>query len=157
MRYPVDNKKITSPYGMRTLPGRNPVFHYGIDFTGSNKFALAPCDITVDRILEVDREYPCRFKLIKGKFEIDNTVPLGRAWTPYVIAHSSDSPEISFVFKHISPVKGLSVGDIILEGGKVGELGNFGFSMGSHLHFEILINGKHTNPAKWLIENVNKV
>jgi len=155
LRYPVDNKKITSPYGMRTLPGRKPVFHYGVDFTGKNKSAVAPCDVIIDKVLPVDSGFPCRFKLVKGVFDLDSNVPVGRAWTPYVICHSKDNPDITFIFKHISPV--VTVGEIVEEGETVGSIGNYGFSMGEHLHFEVMIKANHTDPAKWLIKNVNKV
>lgn len=152
MRYPVDNKKITSPYGKRTLPGRDSVFHYGVDFTGKNKIAVAPCGIIIDRVLSEDIEYPCKFKLSKGVFVPDLTVPSGRAWTPFVIAHSMTDSNLSFVFKHVSPV--VKMGEAVEEGEAVGNIGNFGFSMGAHLHFEVLINSKNVNPEEWLKENV---
>jgi hypothetical protein len=152
MIYPVENKKITSPYGMRTLDGRKPVFHYGIDFTGKNKFSVAPCDIKIDKVLNIDIDFPCKFKFSGGHFVIDESVPVGRAWTPFVIAHSVINPDITFVFKHVKPL--VSAGAEIKEGEPVGEIGNYGFSMGAHLHFEVMIRGKNINPEKWLIENV---
>ncbi len=148
MIYPVENKKITSPYGMRKLEGRKPVFHYGIDFTGKNRLAVAPCDIIIDKVLNVDKEYPCKFKISGGHFVPDNSVPVGRAWTPFVIAHSAADSNITFVFKHVAPV--VKEGDEVKEGEKVGEIGNYGFSMGSHLHFEVMIKGKNVNPEEWL-------
>lgn len=154
MIYPIENHKITSPYGMRTLEGREPVFHYGVDFTGKNKIAVAPCDIIIVKLLNFDNEYPCKFiEDDKGHFVLNDKVPTGRAWTPYLIADSVSDSTLQFVFKHVNPV--VKKGDRVSEGQAIGEVGNYGFSMGSHLHFEVLINGKNVNPQQWLRDNVS--
>ena len=152
MEYPVKIKTITSPYGDRTLQGQPKAFHYGTDFTGQNKIAIAPCDIIIDRIKPVDPLYPCRFDFVDGKFVENKNIPEGRAWSPYVIAHAVNNDNLSFVFKHVLPI--VKAGEMIPEGEGVGQIGNYGFSMGGHLHFEVLLNGKNVDPAKWLVENV---
>lgn len=152
MIYPVKIKKITSPFGKRTLKGFKPSFHKGVDFSGSNESALAPCDLLIDSILIPDNEYPCLFEFdeTKGIFVRIKNVPIGRAWTPYVIARPIDLKYegIQFIFKHVNPV--VTEKEVVKEGEPVGLIGNYGYSMGKHLHFEIIKDGKFIDPVKWL-------
>lgn len=153
MIYPVKIKKITSPYGTRKLKDRKPTFHYGIDFTGKNDNAYAVCNCKVVRVLKPDYEYPVRFDANDNFKEIKN-IPEGRAWSPYVTLESLIDDSIMFIYKHID--SNLEIDTIIEEGTIIGAIGNFGFSMGKHLHFEVLIKNKNVNPEIWLKENVNK-
>lgn len=150
MIYPVSFKKITSPYGNRTLPGRKPVFHYGTDFSGKNKTALAVCGIKIIKVLLPDDEYPCRFRYdnTKGFHVPIENIPAERAWTPYVRAVSLEDDNISFIYKHVKSFH--AEGVKVPEGEEIGEIGDWGFSMGPHLHFEVLVNGKNIDPEKWL-------
>lgn len=153
MIYPVQNHKITSPYGLRTLPDRTEKFHYGVDFTGKNKECYTVCDLEIDKITQPDFEYPCKFKYVNDKFVLDESVPIYRAWTPFIICHAVHDSNLVFIYKHIKSF--VTAGQIVSEGIKIGELGNYGFSMGSHLHFEVIINNKNVNPEQWLKDNVS--
>ncbi|MGH8751402.1 MAG: M23 family metallopeptidase, partial [Burkholderiales bacterium] len=44
----------------------------------------------------------------------------------------------------------VKMGDVVLRGGKIGEVGNTGRSTGPHLHFEVRFKGAPQNPVRFL-------
>jgi hypothetical protein len=133
-QWPVKIKRVTSKYGWRKLPGMKRHFHSGTDYTGRNKFAMAPCDCVVLKILKPDKQHPYRWVHKKGKWvKID--VPKGRGWTPYVVLESIHDMKERWVCRHVDPT--VTPGNRISRGDNVGIIGNFGWSQGAHLHFEL--------------------
>lgn len=52
-------------------------------------------------------------------------------------------------YNHLSAI-GVRVGQSVQTHQGVGRVGNTGFSTGCHLHFEVIANGKFTDPEPWL-------
>lgn len=154
--YPIVLVRVTSPYGWRKLMGRR-VWHNGVDYSGSNTYALAPTECVIKTVLAPDKEYPVKFKYNErsNQFELIRGIPEGRAWTPYVIAEAVHE-KVRFGFKHVDPL--VKPGDHLVAGQNVAKIGNFGYSMGAHLHFEVYLPSgntwKETNPVAFMAKKV---
>jgi murein DD-endopeptidase MepM/ murein hydrolase activator NlpD len=96
-----------------------------------------------------------------GLYGRDGT-PIGAA-APGTVSFSGGSPCCGYgyyvIVKHAGGFETLyghlsrryvSVGDTVAAGQPVGEAGSTGFSTGTHLHFEIHLNGALQNPLKYL-------
>ena len=120
----VDSKNWTGAYGERRDGGRT---HKGIDV------ALAigtPIKAVMDGVVSAAQS---------GSGE--------RSYGLYVtIEHSGG---MSTFYAHLSKIN-VKVGDKVVKGDIIGLSGNTGYSTGPHLHFELRVNGKHTNPGAYV-------
>ena len=73
-----------------------------------------------------------------------------------IIDHMIDGRLVSSLYAHMSEgTLALEIGQPVLVGQLVGNVGSTGQSTGPHLHFEILLGGsKPTDPFTWLTERV---
>lgn len=139
--------KVTSPFGYRVIRGRRR-FHNGVDYRswdGKEIIAVERC--VVKKIVPVDTKYPVKFKYNreKKKFERLN-IPAGRGWTPYIVIHGMNTGN-RYVYKHVKNARGLKVGQVKQAGSKLGIAGNYGYSLGAHLHFETYLSGDLKKPV----------
>jgi murein DD-endopeptidase MepM/ murein hydrolase activator NlpD len=116
-------RRITSPYGMRVINGRND-FHAGIDIggpTGTNIVAAESGRVSYSGYM---RGY-------------GNVI---------ILSHDRG---YSTVYGHNS-VNLVKKGQYVTKGNIIGKVGRTGNATGPHLHFEIRLNGKPVNPLSYL-------
>ena len=115
--------RITSPYGMRVISGRND-FHAGIDIgapAGTNIVAAESGRVSYAGYM---RGY-------------GNVI---------ILSHNGG---YSTVYGHNS-VNSVKKGQYVTKGNMIGKVGRTGNATGSHLHFEIRLSGKPVNPLAYL-------
>lgn len=123
MKTPIDGARISSGYGRRKHPvlGYSRM-HKGIDFAAPSGTPIyAAGDGTIERI---------------GPFS---------SYGNYIrIRHRGD---LHTAYAHLKGFRsGLKTGSRVKQGQVIGYVGTTGRSTGPHLHYEILVNGKHVNP-----------
>lgn len=126
LSYPCKTIKVTSDYGMRIHPISGQYkMHTGIDFggqpTGTPVYASAPGIVITAGWLN------------------------GYGYT-VIIDHGN---KISTLYAHNSKLL-VSVGDEVERGQAIAKVGSTGNSTGPHIHFEVRVNGKYTDPKEWL-------
>lgn len=117
--------RISSPYGYRNHPILNTQkFHTGIDIPAPQGTPVTSMD-----------DGKVIFSGVQGGY--GNTV---------MIQH--DDGKVT-LYAHNSALT-VSVGERVQKGQVVAKIGSTGMSTGPHLHFEVRINGSHTNPMNYL-------
>lgn len=123
LRTPVDGARLSSGFGRRTHPilGYSKM-HTGVDFAvpqGTPIYAA-------------------------GDGTVEKASVFGGYGNYIRIRHTS---EYATAYGHLSGyARGISAGKRIRQGEIIGYAGSTGMSTGPHLHYEILRNGRHTNP-----------
>jgi murein DD-endopeptidase MepM/ murein hydrolase activator NlpD len=124
--YPVQNRFITSHYGMRKDPISGALnFHTGIDFRANTGTTIMAA---LDGVVSVVTE-----NWLYGKY--------------IIVTHDNGYKTL---YGHLSSFS-VRQGERIARGKKIGEAGNTGYSTGPHLHFTIYDkNNKTINPLDLL-------
>lgn len=112
------NYRISSPYGNRKLDNGDNRFHSGIDYVGiDSKEIIAPTN----------------GKIISSQIITDKNNPTWE-WGNYV--KMDDLNGYYLFFCHLSS-RSVKVGQTVVKGQIIGLEGQTGYSLGSHLHFEV--------------------
>lgn len=129
VRLPLAGKfTVTSEYGMRFHPVlHTPKLHAGIDF------ATIPVNGPV---------------LAAKAGVVRSAAAAGAAGNLLVIDHGGG---VATRYMHLTRFL-VKAGDTVVAGQQVGVEGTTGRSTGPHLHFEVVINGKATDPRPWLTQ-----
>lgn len=118
---------LTSYYGWRDSPfSGEREFHSGIDIASlENAPVFAPADGTVVAYYKS-----------------------GGYGNVMVINHGFG---IKTRYSHLSK-PAVTIGKAVKKGKKIAYVGNSGQSTGSHLHYEIIVNGSHVNPQRYMLK-----
>ncbi len=128
--WPVPSQyEISSPFGMRMHPIHHVKrLHTGIDIPGHGLSVVA---------------------VASGTVIVSDTV--GSYGKAIIIDHGDG---ISTLYAHNSKVL-VSAGDKVKKGQEISKTGATGGVTGSHLHFEVIVDGQKVNPMKFLINREN--
>lgn len=124
-RQPVDHGRVGSPFGNRYDPfNRRLAFHSGVDFalpTGSPVYAAAGGRVSAAGVFG---GYGKRVDVNHGNGLVTR-------------------------YAHLSAIN-VKVGQVVTPGQSIGAVGSTGRSTGPHLHFEVLKEGAHVDPERFL-------
>ena len=130
MAWPVTGfHKITSDFGWR-FGGSD--YHTGIDISGAGVYGQ-----------------PVRAGSYGVVKLLNYTYTPGRGYGIYVILDHGSS--ISTLYAHLSSIGDIKVGDTVNMGQTIGYVGSTGWSTGPHLHFEVRVKGKATDPKPYVM------
>ena len=128
MAWPVPGfTKISSPYGSR-FGGKD--FHTGMDIAGTGIYGKNIVAANGGTVKFVNWSY----------------TP-GRGYGIYLIVDHGGGT--TTLYGHCSNIL-VSVGDQVAKGQAIAQVGSTGWSTGPHLHFEVRLNGTHTNPYPYV-------
>ena len=129
MAWPVPGYyKITSEYGWR-FNGTD--YHTGMDIAGTGVYGKPIVAANAGTVRFVNWKYTA-----------------GKGYGIYLIVDHGGG--MSTLYGHCSNIV-VKVGDVVKKGQKIAEVGSTGWSTGPHLHFEVRVDGKHTNPKPYVI------
>lgn len=126
LRLPLDNYWLSSSFGMRVSPiSGNRRFHNGIDMAANEGTAVFACKSGIVQLTK------------KGDATFGNYI---------ILEHDGG---MTSLYAHLSQII-VSKGETVFGGQQIGKVGHTGLATGSHLHFEIRMNGVATDPERLL-------
>ena len=128
MRIPFDcdSVRVTSTYGNRVLNGEKQ-FHGGYDMVGGGSSDV--CSVVGGTV-------------VHSRIITDKSNPTWQ-WGNYVCIKGNDGR--LYYYCHLK-CRAVAAGQTVEAGGKIGVMGNTGYSFGAHLHFEVREGSKVINP-----------
>ena len=128
MALPLDNFRLTSPFGMRVSPISGKWrFHKGIDMAASVGTPVMACKAGVVQYIGT------------------NDYTYGN----YIILKHEDG--MTSLYAHLSYIyENIKVGTPVSRRQAIGKVGQTGLATGPHLHFEIKVNGENEDPQQYL-------
>jgi murein DD-endopeptidase MepM/ murein hydrolase activator NlpD len=125
---PVNNGWVSSLFGWRTDPitGRRE-FHEGIDFASKPKTLIKAVAAGIVTWSDKHKGYGNMIEINHGN--------------GYVTRYAHNKSNI------------VAVGDKVEKGQPIAEIGSSGRSTGTHVHFEVMYNGEHVDPKKYISLN----
>lgn len=123
--WPSENSYISSTYGWRTDPFTGRIaLHTGIDFAGRSGSDVVSVASGVVITVETHPEYGRMVEVNHGN--------------GYVTRYGHNQKVV------------VKVGDRVHKGERIALMGSTGRSSGTHVHFEVRLNGKLVNPAQYI-------
>ena len=124
--WPVNSRRITSPFGSRNtgIAGAS-TNHKGVDIGGVYYSSVV-------RAAKAGTVIVSTYSSSYGNY--------------VVVSHGAGNTTL---YAHMSS-RSVSVGDVVAQGDQLGITGSTGISSGPHLHFEITENGVRVNPLQYL-------
>jgi hypothetical protein len=138
----IKSATVTSPYGERVLEiGGEKIkgFHYGIDLKSVITNIKCAARGKVIAVVSNIKASQTKDFIAKGIMSSGNYVRVQHG-KGYVTS-----------YRHLAEGSvAVQVGDVIEKGTVLGKMGSTGFSTGSHLHFDLEINGTRVDPLQYL-------
>lgn len=119
--------QITSSYGLRFNRSN---FHTGVDFSVAGAYGKAIVAANAGKVAFVNTTY----------------TP-GYGYGKYLILDHGGG--ITTLYGHCSAIL-VQEGQMVQKGQKIAQVGSTGWSTGPHCHFEVRVNGIHTDPMPYL-------
>jgi murein DD-endopeptidase MepM/ murein hydrolase activator NlpD len=77
--------------------------------------------------------------------KVSHAGPLGIYGNTVILLHGLG---VATLYAHLSDM-GVSVGQTVAKGDRLGSSGATGLALGDHLHFSVLVGGMYTDPVEW--------